>query len=493
MRGVLQSFIANTDLSLLFGRRSVLAIDVRPKSIRILELRNRTNPFKRHLPRFSIVHAIEREIPEGPSLSESERLPLIQAMLRDARITTRLVALPLSGATARSRLASVPRDVESIDQWIDEQYRSLFEFGPNREEVTIGYEVISEDEDRVQIEIICARTREVNALEESFSRNGFEVVWISNPVRALKCALDVVSPQSGEAGNFKLGLLDQGLLATDTYHHGILTAHDEVDYRGLDELPKLLGVDRRRDSYTPAEGEVRILLASRDRLEDVPDLEGIEFIRVLGVSPEYAHLVGLGVGSFYRELAGASVESLVSVERSEGRVAKALFERMMLTFGLTLVFLLGAMALARTLLDDRRAQSDEAIRRSGASVQGLQRMEAEVNELRQRLEEGSGRGPMASLLLYELSGIIPDSVYLSSLTLDRSALEGRRLSLYGYAERPTQVAMMLSSLEASERFKSVKLLRSASASTPTQILMPASLRRAPCMVFEVEIPETGIK
>jgi Tfp pilus assembly protein PilN len=488
MIGVLQSLIHNTDLSLLVGRRSVVAIDVRPEAIRILELRNRTNPFRRHLPKFEIVHTLRRELPSCHALTEAERFTVIESMLREAKVTTRLVAVPLPPGIARSCLTSVPRDVESVDEWIESHYERLFEFGPRREDATLRYELVAESEELIQIELTCMRTKETTALEESFLRNGFEVVWMGSPARALKCAIDLVSGRPEGEQPLTIGFLDRGLLSVRSYDGGRIIDLQELDYARIDKIPQLLGSSLTVDQDSPSNGERHILLGSRDPIENAPVLRGVEFLSVLSGNVEDTHLVGLAASSFYREIAGVSGESSPSLDRREGKVAKALFERLVLTLGLALLLLLGGMAFASSYLEDRLDEINGEILRSGVSVQGLQRLEAEVKDLRQRLDGRENEGPLTSRLLFQLARLIPDSVYLSSLNLARQSGGEIQLSLTGYAERPAHVTAMLSGLEKTEPFQGVKLLRSASASSPTPIVMPASLRRSPCVVFELSIP-----
>ncbi|MGD0339101.1 MAG: PilN domain-containing protein [Bacteroidota bacterium] len=446
MRNILQYI----DFQRLSGITSILGVDVMEQKACVVILKRKGNPFQRFLGKFSLVDSFS--VLFDPVMSVEQRALYLRESLESRKVKTRYAVSSVRSMGIKTVTATIPANVENIEEWIREQQEKLLRLPVPPDQVSFQYEILGRNAEGASIEITFIRNSDIEEYKSFFAQAGLQLLALGAGVR------DIINPVLVDSQLFNHGNI-----------HVIHSEEKTLSIASLQEGKRMpLKFVSSIDQYSVSsiiselkkENDSTRLLITGDRLEPLEG-ERDEFYRPFGIFPEYTLAAGLAIKGFIPGLSPINYLPQEEQEKISVQIYRSLFQRAALVLGSITIILLGMQFLTSIILQKMIGKLDDEMISSSVVYAEVMSLEQQVKDLENKIRSDgfSLRRTIKAKVLYEVASLTPDGVRLDRLSIDGKEASQQKLLLSGIANTHESIADYLRKLEASGLCYDAKLVR----------------------------------
>jgi len=458
-------FLRKINLARLAGIGTILGVDLEGDGVSIVELKARGNPFKEWPTRFEVRSVQSYEW--GKAATIEEKAEKLLGSLKNSK--TKFAVVNARSSAVRTLTVQIPGGVEDLNEWIAEHFDKLLKLPIPIDQVSVGYEVLTESTAGKLVEITFVKNSEIEDLNALFKKAKLDLLSVGAGSRDAPNVL-IASLGKMNERDIRFYYADDRQSTRTTIVRGMRT---EVITVPRSEVP---------DEKTGNSGEV--VFASK---EHNPPSSSTQLFKPWGLPSQYTVAAGLALKGLLPSLSPLNFLDAGLKERLSEKIAQLFLRRAALAVAALILLLLLGQILTEVYLQNRMDKIDSKVLSAGPLYVEVESLKKEVTVLEGKLS-GSGATIKPTHLgerFHEIAEIAPDNLWFSSMKIDEQLNPGTLvLSIAGFARSSEQVTDFLKSLQRAGLCHSARLVKSG-VSEENSGYAPVAAGRRGNILFDV--------
>lgn len=442
------------DVQRLAGIRRILGVDLADARVHIVELECGGMPFKDRKREFRPVTSLS--VTFTPAMPLEERAEITRSQLRSHGVSSCYAVFNVNPRNVKIVEAEIPQDMNSIEDWIEENLGRLLRLPMSFNEVSFGYRVARKTESGGVLELAFARKSAIRLVERFSEAAGLHLIGIGAGALDAVNTLLVTGDEGREDATF-IYVNDDGLITrTDKRYPRQISTRITDLHEMADHEPGRLMKER----------VVGLAIAG----VQTECFVGVPHFRPFGLPSEYTLAAGLAIKGFLPELNPVDMMNPVGHAEYTAFFLRQLSRRVTITLGGILLVLLLVPTVAAWWLQAGMLALDEQRELDGVATAEFAALKTQIDALELGLSRSSAlrSRPAFSRVMYLTASSVPRGLWFSQLDVDE--LEGGLLSvsLRGHAHSNDIVAQLMRNIRGNMSCQDLALVR-AEAPDPGEL------------------------
>lgn len=429
------------DLQRWSGVTPILGIDLTDDRARVVVMERKGLWYRRYSSNFQIVDFFTCEFESNEQ--RQQKAEQLQRCLSEREIESPYTVSTLRSSAVKIITTLVPDGTENIREWIADHQDKLLRLPIASSELIVDFEILDRTENGILTEISFVRKNDVEEHVAFLEQCGIRLLSVGTGVR------DVVNLLllSGEGD---ILLFD----SQSVWHAGVRNGKKSP----IAITPRVIGksVAEYRELFSVKSDAVFV----GDGIEETESARDSHIIPI-GIQLEYALAYGLAIKGFIPELSPVNVLSNEQRLKTAEHSSKSLFQRVAILCGGILFLLLSVQMMISMYIQNRIDKIDQQLSTASGVYEEVKMLEKQIATLRQKVEYGntSMQRRDAAKILHDVARLVPNDVWLHSLTYDAKDQGKIILLCSGYSRSNEGVAEFLKNIEISNYCSNARLVK----------------------------------